>query len=206
VCRNPGSRRAYDLCHSRRSRRRCISLCGRMKVDLICRIGIGASHIFSTMNAWRVSLIVVTAVALTGANARDLRQSNYDSGRSLLQNPDIRCGRSSDGATGSGLFRLRVDIKTGRVKEITTLGSTGNAVLDIAAIQTLREWRFKPGVLPSIRQIYPRTTEPHADVDCFIRIPISFTLPNMPPYHLWARSGVVRIVGISYDFARDNHL
>ena len=77
-------------------------------------------------------------------------------------------------ATGSGFFVLRVKIETGQVKEVTSHRSTGDAALDIAATQTLREWRFKPGVLPSIRRADPKTKDPLADEDCLIGVPVTF--------------------------------
>jgi TonB family protein len=81
-------------------------------------------------------------------------------------------------ASGSGFFKLRVEIKTGRVKDINTLRSTGRADLDSAAIQTFRQWRFKPGVLPSIRQLYPQSKDPLVQQDCFLGVPISFVLTS----------------------------
>jgi len=84
------------------------------------------------------------------------------------------------GITGSGFFKLRVEIKTGRVKQITTLRSTGDKALDTTAIQTLARWCFKPNVLPSMRQLDPKTKEPLADQDSFIGVPITFTLAPAP--------------------------
>src|SRR5437667_222785 len=55
--------------------------------------------------------------------------------------------------TGSGFFKLRVNRASGRVTQIVTLRSTGNQLLDASAISTLQQWRFKTGVLPSIRQL-----------------------------------------------------
>jgi TonB family protein len=80
-------------------------------------------------------------------------------------------------ATGSGYFKLRVRIKTGRVKEITILRSTGNKTLDTAAIQAFALWRFKTGVLPSIRSGKSDTKDPFADEDCLILVPLTFTSP-----------------------------
>jgi len=79
--------------------------------------------------------------------------------------------------TGSGLYKLRVLIKTGRVKRIIVLRSTGNKDLDNSAVQTLSQWRFRPGALPSIRLLDPKTKEPHADEEAFVGIPVVFTLP-----------------------------
>jgi len=47
--------------------------------------------------------------------------------------------------TGSGLFRLIFDLKTGSVTKVTTLQSTGVPSLDSAATGTFLGWRWKPG-------------------------------------------------------------
>jgi TonB family protein len=75
---------------------------------------------------------------------------------------------------GSGYFKLIVRVRTGRIQRIVIFRSTGNSMLDAAAVQALRQWRFKPGVLPSIRQLYPPTKEPDADKDACVLVPISF--------------------------------
>ena len=78
--------------------------------------------------------------------------------------------------TGAGIFVLRVEIKSGRVKEVIVARSTGHGLLDSAASKTLREWRFKPGALPSIKEISPERQDPFATEDSFIKVPVSFTM------------------------------
>ena len=46
---------------------------------------------------------------------------------------------------GTGLFRLELDVETGRVSKVTILRSTGVTVLDNSALWALRRWRMKPG-------------------------------------------------------------
>lgn len=46
---------------------------------------------------------------------------------------------------GSGLFRLQLDLATGRVTKATVLKSTGVVMLDNSALWALRRWRMKPG-------------------------------------------------------------
>ena len=46
--------------------------------------------------------------------------------------------------SGSGLFALIVDRETGKVTEVKTMQSTGQKILDDAAISAFRRWRFKP--------------------------------------------------------------
>ena len=70
---------------------------------------------------------------------------------------------------------LRVQISTGRVKEVVVARSTGHSILDAAAARALIQWRFKPGVLPSIKEILPKLRDPLATADSLIKIPVSFT-------------------------------
>jgi protein TonB len=78
--------------------------------------------------------------------------------------------------TGSGIFVLRVQIKSGRVKEVIIARSTGHAILDNAAVKTLREWQFKPDTLPSSKEIFLKGQNPFATEDSLIKVPISFTM------------------------------
>ena len=77
---------------------------------------------------------------------------------------------------GSGLFKLIVRVKTGRVQRVVIFSAIGDSALDAAAIQALRQWRFKPGALPSMRQLHPPTKEPDADEVACVLIPITFAL------------------------------
>lgn len=47
--------------------------------------------------------------------------------------------------TGSGLFRLTLDMSTGSVAKVTVIKSTGKSVLDSSAIDAFRQCRWKPG-------------------------------------------------------------
>ena len=74
--------------------------------------------------------------------------------------------------TGIGLFRLYLDLKTGFVREVTVLKSTGFATLDNAAITTFRGWRWRPSLWKEID------------------IPVNYTLSHgspTPPPADWVR-------------------
>jgi len=47
---------------------------------------------------------------------------------------------------GSGMFVLHINPKTGLVKYVTVEKSTGFAILDRAAIDSYKQWRFNHGV------------------------------------------------------------
>ena len=79
-------------------------------------------------------------------------------------------------ATGAGIFVMRVQIKTGLVKSVDVARTTGDADLDAAAVAALRQWRFKPGVLPSIKQILPHWKDRFETEDSLIKAPVRFFL------------------------------
>jgi TonB family protein len=58
--------------------------------------------------------------------------------------PSFPPGGSRRGGSGSGRFRLTFDAN-GNVRNIQILQSTGNALFDQAATNTLRQWRSAPG-------------------------------------------------------------
>jgi TonB family protein len=45
---------------------------------------------------------------------------------------------------GTGLFRLHINVTTGKVIKVTVLKSTGAAILDRSVLSALRRWQFKP--------------------------------------------------------------
>jgi TonB family protein len=72
--------------------------------------------------------------------------------------------------TGSGVFLLRIHGRTGRVKEVSVLHSTGTFLLDREAIDTLRDWRFKPEALRAY-------LDPHsASEEVIFSVPIDYTM------------------------------
>ena len=51
---------------------------------------------------------------------------------------------------GEGLFELRIDA-AGRVRSVSVLRSTGHQILDKAASDALRDWRFRPNSIDLVR-------------------------------------------------------
>ena len=48
---------------------------------------------------------------------------------------------------GTGVYRMSIDFKTGKVTNVSVVRSTGSDPLDREAIFALRQRRFKPGKL-----------------------------------------------------------
>lgn len=77
---------------------------------------------------------------------------------------------------GAGVFVFRIDIKSGRVKQVIAARSTGHKDLDAAALKMFGEWKFQPGAVPSIKQIFPRSADPLASQDGLVKVPIHFKI------------------------------
>ena len=81
-----------------------------------------------------------------------------------------------NGWQGTGVFVMRIQIKSGLVKEVHVQRSTGHKDLDAAAISALKQWRFKPNVLPPITKILPHSTDRLAAEDSLARTPMTFVI------------------------------
>jgi TonB family protein len=84
------------------------------------------------------------------------------------------------GITGSGVFLLRIEIKTGQVTRVTIAKSTGNAMLDDAAVSALKNWTFEPNKLRPIRELLPGVNDSRRDEDSLAKVPVSFVLGSRP--------------------------
>jgi TonB family protein len=51
---------------------------------------------------------------------------------------------------GAGLFRIVINVPTGRPKQVTVVHSTGVRMLDMSAISALSAWRFKRNTWRSV--------------------------------------------------------
>jgi TonB family protein len=52
---------------------------------------------------------------------------------------------------GSGVVLVNVDSPTGYVTSARMLKSTGHQILDEAALEAFRQWRFRPGTVAKVR-------------------------------------------------------
>src|SRR5437763_15969437 len=82
------------------------------------------------------------------------------------------------GEAGAGVVTLHFNIKTGTVRTIQLTQSTGHRTLDAAAIRAFRQWRFKAGALPPIRNLNRESTKPFANEDFVVKVPFTFLLAS----------------------------
>jgi TonB family protein len=66
------------------------------------------------------------------------------------------------GLTGSGIAMLKIDAHSGSVTSAAMLKGTGHEILDSAALQAFRQWRFKPGTLTTLQIPIEFTRAPRA--------------------------------------------
>ena len=76
--------------------------------------------------------------------------------------------------SASGIFVIRVHVKTGLVVSAWASQSIGSPLLDSAAIRALSQWRFKPGMLTPIGVVAPQLHEPFGKEDALLKVPITF--------------------------------
>ena len=131
------------------------------------------------MNTWRILVVAAAVDMLVAADAFAEPYVTAEQARQFaiaMPKPVYPESARHHGIEGSGIFKLYVHAKTGQLKSVKILRSTRNKALDAAAIWALLQWRFKPGVLRTMRQVYPPSKEPEADEDACVCVPISFVL------------------------------
>jgi TonB family protein len=75
---------------------------------------------------------------------------------------------------GTGVFLLRVQIKSGRVSQVLIGQSTGAPPLDAFAVKALRAWRFKPGAVPYRKITSVRMSPPQTEGETLVKVPVMF--------------------------------
>src|SRR5439155_22646277 len=65
--------------------------------------------------------------------------------------PVYRPEWAKQGLAGKGVVLVTIDPKTGSVAGVGMLQSTGNKLLDGAALQAYSQWRFKPGSVSQVK-------------------------------------------------------
>lgn len=65
--------------------------------------------------------------------------------------PVYRPEWAKQGLKGKGVVLVTIDTKTGKVAGVQMLQSTGNQLLDGAALQAYSQWRFAPGSASQVK-------------------------------------------------------
>jgi TonB family protein len=65
--------------------------------------------------------------------------------------PVYRPEWAKQGLTGKGIVLVTIDKETGKVTGAQMLQSTGNKILDGAALEAYSQWRFQPGTVSQVK-------------------------------------------------------
>ena len=102
--------------------------------------------------------------------------------------PVYRPEWAKQGLSGKGVVLVTIDPKTGTVAGVRMLQSTGNSLLDGAAMDAYSKWRFKPGSVPQVKMPIEFTNRPRGQVSA--QTPKSFPAS----YYLLILIGVAVLV------------
>ena len=102
--------------------------------------------------------------------------------------PVYRPEWAKQGLSGKGVVLVTIDPKTGTVAGVKMLQSTGNSMLDGAALDAYSKWRFKPGSVPQVKIPIEFTNRPRGQA------PAQAAKPSPPSYYLLILIGVGVVV------------
>jgi TonB family protein len=102
--------------------------------------------------------------------------------------PVYRPEWAKQGLSGKGVVLVTIDPKTGSVAGVRMLQSTGNKLLDGAALEAYSQWRFKPGSVSQVKMPIEFTNRPRGQTS-------AQAAKQMPAsYYLLILIGVVVVV------------
>jgi TonB family protein len=102
--------------------------------------------------------------------------------------PVYRPEWAKQGLSGKGVVLVTIDPKTGTVAGVRMLQSTGNSLLDGAALDAYSKWRFKPGSVPQVKMPIEFTNRPRGQISA------QAAKPSPASYYLLILIGVVVVV------------
>jgi TonB family protein len=107
--------------------------------------GVGLRWMRRSHKVVGLALICSLVVSLAVADAQQARARLLDAPR-----PAKSAEASRLRLSGSGLFELQLDQRTGKVVAVKVLRSTGHPVLDASAVDGLKKWRAEAGTVKRI--------------------------------------------------------
>jgi TonB family protein len=102
--------------------------------------------------------------------------------------PVYRPEWAKQGLSGKGVVLVTIDPRTGTVAGVRMLQSTGNSLLDGAALDAYSKWKFKPGSVPQVKMPIEFTNRPTDQVSA------QAAKPFPASYYLLILIGVVVVV------------
>jgi TonB family protein len=102
--------------------------------------------------------------------------------------PVYRPEWAKQGLSGKGVVLVTIDPKTGTVAGVRMLQSTGNSLLDGAALDAYSKWRFKPGSVSQVKMPIEFTNRPRSQASA------QAAKPFPASYYLLILIGIVALV------------
>jgi TonB family protein len=102
-------------------------------------------HLLLALNVTLVSLCSLHAQSASPAGSAAPPKAIY------TPKPVYRAEWVKQGLTGKGVVLVTIDKETGRVTGARMLQSTGNKLLDGAALEAYSQWRFQPGTVSQVK-------------------------------------------------------
>ena len=112
----------------------------------------------------RFSIIPFVSLSSVDAQPATLAQSVLLPQAIYSPQPVYRSEWAKQGLTGKGVVLVTIDPKTGMVTGTRMLQSTGNKLLDGAALEAYSKWRFKPGSVPQVKMPIEFASHPRPQV------------------------------------------
>jgi TonB family protein len=105
------------------------------------------------MRAFSLCVLVLAALGNSGVAARPKEAIAKDPRAVVISapHPEYPYEARRRGITGSGRVVMLVDRATGKVTSCRMEPSTGSVILDGAALDAFRKWRFQPGTIKEVR-------------------------------------------------------
>src|SRR5690349_7385 len=102
--------------------------------------------------------------------------------------PVYRPEWAKQGLSGKGVVLVTIDPKTGTVAGVRMLQTTGNSLLDGAALDAYSKWRFKPGSVSQVKMPIEFTNRPRGQISA------QAPKPFPASYYLLILIGIVAVV------------
>ena len=90
--------------------------------------------------------------------------------------PEYPADAIQRGRSGTGIYLMRVQIKSGAVTQVFVGRSAGDRSLDAAAVKALLTWRFKPGAVPYRKITSVPLSPPQTEKETLVKLPMTFAL------------------------------
>jgi len=98
-------------------------------------------------------VLVLTLVSLCSVHAQSGSSAGEQPSLKAIYTPKpvYRPEWARQGLTGKGVVLVTIDQATGKVTGARMLKSTGNKLLDGAALEAYSQWRFQPGTISQVK-------------------------------------------------------